>query len=142
MRRFGFALIFAALFFAAFAGPARAADDQDCFDFPSQAAAQQHLRQDPSDPDNLDPDGDGIACETNAAPFDTVPVNTNATVVRQPASTTTTAPITTTTTVVATDDLANSGPPAFVWAIAALGAAAVLAGSSMRGRRAEGAHWV
>ncbi len=141
MRRFGFALIFAALSFAAFAGPAQAVDDQDCFDFPSQAAAQQHLRQDPSDPDKLDPDGDGIACETNAAPFDTVPVNTNATVQRQPATTTTTV-ATTTTTAVASGDLANSGPPAYVWALAVAGIAAVLGGSSMRGRRAEGAHWV
>jgi hypothetical protein len=141
MRRFGVAVIFTALCIAAFSGRAWAqADNQDCFDFPSQAAAQQHLRADPSDPDNLDPDRDGIACETNAAPFDTVPVNTSATVVRQPAATTTTTVATTTTTVAS--DLANSGPSAFIWAVAAAGAVAMVAGFSMRGRRAEGAHWV
>ena len=38
-----------------------------CEDFDSQAEAQQHLRDDPSDPDELDEeegDDDGIACET------------------------------------------------------------------------------
>jgi hypothetical protein len=39
------------------------ANDQNCSDFPSQAAAQAHLGQDPSDPDNLDADDDGVACE-------------------------------------------------------------------------------
>lgn len=38
-----------------------------CEDFDSQAEAQQHLREDPSDPDILDEEegeDDGIACET------------------------------------------------------------------------------
>jgi Excalibur calcium-binding domain len=39
------------------------ANDQNCSDFPSQAAAQAHLGQDPSGPDNLDADDDGVACE-------------------------------------------------------------------------------
>jgi hypothetical protein len=38
-------------------------DDEDCEDFPNQRAAQQHYRQDTSDPDDLDGDNDGIACE-------------------------------------------------------------------------------
>jgi hypothetical protein len=38
-------------------------NDQNCDDFPSQAAAQAHLAADPSDPDNLDADDDGVACE-------------------------------------------------------------------------------
>jgi LPXTG-motif cell wall-anchored protein len=50
------------------------ANDQNCSDFPSQAAAQAHLRADPSDPDGLDGDADGIACESNPAPFDRTPV--------------------------------------------------------------------
>jgi|SRR5215211_7369853 len=50
------------------------AGDQDCSDFASQAAAQAHLRADPSDPDGLDSDNDGIACETLGAPFDRNPV--------------------------------------------------------------------
>jgi hypothetical protein len=40
------------------------AGDQDCDDFASQAAAQAHLEADPSDPDGLDADDDGVACET------------------------------------------------------------------------------
>jgi hypothetical protein len=36
---------------------------QDCEDFASQAAAQDFLDDDPSDPAGLDGDGDGIACE-------------------------------------------------------------------------------
>jgi hypothetical protein len=39
-------------------------DDLDCEDFGSQQAAQQHLNADPTDPDNLDADNDGLACET------------------------------------------------------------------------------
>jgi hypothetical protein len=50
------------------------AGDQDCSDFDSQAAAQAHLRADPSDPDGLDSDSDGIACESLGAPFDRTPV--------------------------------------------------------------------
>lgn len=57
------------------AAPASAQDDQNCDDFASQAAAQAHLREDPSDPDGLDGnDNDGIACEDNPAPTDFDPV--------------------------------------------------------------------
>ena len=42
------------------------AGDQDCADFSSQAAAQAHLEADPSDPDGLDADNDGVACENFA----------------------------------------------------------------------------
>jgi hypothetical protein len=38
-------------------------DDRDCADFASQADAQAALDAEPSDPDNLDADDDGIACE-------------------------------------------------------------------------------
>ena len=48
------------------ASPALAQErDRDCPDFPSQAAAQRHLQSQPSDPDRLDADNDGIACETH-----------------------------------------------------------------------------
>src|SRR4051812_46520285 len=53
----------------------KALADMNCPDFPSQAAAQQHLRSDPSDPDGLDRDRDGIACESNPAPYDKQPVD-------------------------------------------------------------------
>jgi LPXTG-motif cell wall-anchored protein len=66
-------LVFGALVVAAPAALAQA-NDQNCSDFPSQAAAQAHLRADPSDPDGLDGDSDGIACEGNPAPFDRTPV--------------------------------------------------------------------
>jgi LPXTG-motif cell wall-anchored protein len=67
-------LVFGALVVAAPAALAQAGD-QDCSDFASQAAAQAHLRADPSDPDGLDgSDNDGIACESNPAPFDRTPV--------------------------------------------------------------------
>jgi hypothetical protein len=79
-------LMVAVVAVAALASPAWAqANDQNCSDFASQATAQAHLRADPSDPDGLDAHpgpadgndqagGDGIACESNPAPFDREPV--------------------------------------------------------------------
>jgi hypothetical protein len=44
--------------------PALAQSDQyDCASFGSQDSAQAELERNPSDPSNLDPDGNGIACE-------------------------------------------------------------------------------
>lgn len=40
------------------------AEDLDCSDFATQEEAQAVLDQDPSDPHQLDGDGDGIACES------------------------------------------------------------------------------
>jgi hypothetical protein len=68
--------VFAVVGLFAFAGPV-AAQDRDCPDFPSQAAAQAVFNQDPyNDPYGLDgPIGPGfegvqyLACESNAAPF-------------------------------------------------------------------------
>src|SRR5829696_7879766 len=37
-------------------------DDLDCEDFETQEEAQATLDQDPADPNNLDPNHDGIAC--------------------------------------------------------------------------------
>lgn len=50
--------------------PAAAAQAKDlnCSDFGTQAAAQRHLNADPSDPDNLDTDHDGVACESLPCP--------------------------------------------------------------------------
>lgn len=45
------------------------AGDLDCSDFASQAEAQENLA--PGDPDGLDADSDGIACETNPCPCTT-----------------------------------------------------------------------
>jgi hypothetical protein len=49
-------------------------DAYNCANFSSQAQAQAVLRADPSDPNRLDADNDGIACESNRLPRDTVPV--------------------------------------------------------------------
>ena len=49
-------------------------DAYNCADFTSQAQAQAVLRADPSDPNRLDADKDGIACERNKAPFDPEPL--------------------------------------------------------------------
>lgn len=38
--------------------------DLDCGDFPYQQDAQAHLSAHPGDPDRLDADGDGVACES------------------------------------------------------------------------------
>ena len=50
------------------------AQARTCGSFPSQAAAQQAYRADPVGLRNLDADRDGIACESNRCPCDTVPV--------------------------------------------------------------------
>lgn len=39
------------------------AQDLDCTDFATQAQAQAVFNQDPSDPNRLDSDNDGVACE-------------------------------------------------------------------------------
>lgn len=45
------------------------AEDSNCADFPNQAAAQIALDLDPSDPNQLDADDDGQACEDHFADF-------------------------------------------------------------------------
>lgn len=44
------------------AGAADESEDLDCAEFATQEEAQEVLDEDPSDPYNLDPNGDGIAC--------------------------------------------------------------------------------
>jgi hypothetical protein len=46
------------------ASPAFAQDDLNCEDFTYQEQAQAVFDQDPSDPNGLDADNDGIACES------------------------------------------------------------------------------
>ncbi len=46
------------------AGVASAQDDRNCADFATQAAAQAVLVADPTDPNRLDADDDGYACES------------------------------------------------------------------------------
>src|SRR5581483_3814864 len=75
MRRVALAAVVFGAFVIGLAKPAYA--DLNCSDFPNQAAAQAHLRANPSDPDRLDADRDGIACERNRCPCDKTPVNRN-----------------------------------------------------------------
>ena len=49
-------------------------DRCNCSDFESQVQAQAILRSDPTDPNRLDRDRDGLACESNPGPFDRRPV--------------------------------------------------------------------
>lgn len=48
---------------------AQTGGDLDCVDLPSQAAAQARLKDNPSDPDGLDPENNGVACEFVPAPY-------------------------------------------------------------------------
>jgi hypothetical protein len=45
------------------ATPSPSFSDRDCADFDSQPEAQEVLEDDPSDPNGLDGDSDGVACE-------------------------------------------------------------------------------
>jgi len=58
--------VIAALFTITGAAPSAASHsgDRDCSDFQYQEDAQAHLNAHPSDPDGLDADDDGVACET------------------------------------------------------------------------------
>ncbi|WP_107767110.1 thermonuclease family protein [Nocardioides terrigena] len=71
MRRFLSTLIAIAAVVAALlttTAPAQAVKDLDCGDFPNQAAAQTNLNNNPSDPNGLDSEGDGRACESLPCP--------------------------------------------------------------------------
>jgi hypothetical protein len=59
-----FAPLFMAFALFAFAPAVSAQQDLDCRDFATQEEAQAVYDADPSDPNGLDRDNDGIACET------------------------------------------------------------------------------
>jgi hypothetical protein len=61
----GVLLVVALVSISALGSPAWAQDDDlNCEDFPSQAAAQREYEKNPqNDPNNLDADNDGQACE-------------------------------------------------------------------------------
>jgi hypothetical protein len=65
----------------------------NCSSYSSQAAAQAAYRANPIGLRNLDGDGDGVACESNRAPFDREPVR-NVQVPATTGSTAATAPAT------------------------------------------------
>lgn len=77
MRRLLYLATLSMLVVALTANVAFAQGDLDCDDFDSQAEAQQTLREDPSDPNGLDAENDGVACEVTDYPNperDEVPV--------------------------------------------------------------------
>jgi hypothetical protein len=63
MRRSAAAGVLATGVLVLFAGPASGSIDLDCGDFPDQATAQAVLEANPDDPNGLDADDDGQACE-------------------------------------------------------------------------------
>ena len=63
MRRTAAGVLVTAVLTLATAGTANAATDRDCPDFASQAEAQAAFDAVPGDPERLDADNDGIACE-------------------------------------------------------------------------------
>lgn len=68
MRRLLYLAALSMLVAALTANVAFAQDTLNCDDFDSQAEAQAELRADPSDPNGLDAENDGVACETT--PYD------------------------------------------------------------------------
>ncbi len=74
-----FALVFG---FTASAG----AQDLDCDDFATQEEAQANLNANPSDPNNLDRDNDGIACENLPSGGGTTSSGTTAGTSRMPST--------------------------------------------------------
>lgn len=58
-------VVLAATASALFTGTASAQADRDCPDFATQAEAQAAYDAVPGDPERLDRDGDGIACESD-----------------------------------------------------------------------------
>ncbi len=96
--------------------------DLDCADFASQAEAQATFNADPSDPNGLDADGDGIACEEN------VPTTPTATQYTPPTTTapTTTAPTTTAPTTTAPTTTAPTATTTTTTALPATGGPSLL----------------
>jgi hypothetical protein len=64
LHRCAVAIVLTAGMSVPLAGTALAAPDRNCPDFATQAEAQAVLDADRSDPNRLDDDNDGIACET------------------------------------------------------------------------------
>ena len=89
--------------------PALAQEDQyDCASFGSQESAQSELDRDPRDPNNLDPDGDGQACDD----YDYGGTSTNSASPSSSASPTTTSSPESTTSSASPSSDASASPQA------------------------------
>ena len=118
---------------------AGAQDIFNCDNFRSQEEAQAELNRDPSDPNGLDADGNGIACEElpSRGPVATNTTLAEGTTTTIPSTSTTvgsSAPATTTTT---TPELATTGPqtaPLSLTGTTLVGLGAVMAMYSYRRR--------
>ena len=65
LRRTTVTVVLAAVAGLAIPGVASAQPDRDCPDFASQTDAQAALESRPGDPERLDADNDGVACESH-----------------------------------------------------------------------------
>lgn len=68
-------------------------DAQNCSDFPYQEDAQAVYDANPADPNNLDADNDGIACEENAHRPTTPPTQTDSGPATETATPSASAPV-------------------------------------------------
>jgi hypothetical protein len=103
----GGSLVFLVILAACFAHKAAAQDDLNCSDFTYQEEAQAEYNRDPSDPNNLDADNDGIACEDLPSGGNGTTTTTGTTTTG--TSTTSTTGTTTDTTTGTTDTTLTTG---------------------------------
>jgi Excalibur calcium-binding domain len=95
-------LMFLVVLATCFAQEAAAQDVFNCSDFTYQEEAQAVFDRDPSDPNNLDADNDGIACESLPSRPNGTTTTTGTTTGTSTTSTTGTTPVTTTGTTATT----------------------------------------
>lgn len=116
-------------------------DLHNCSDFASQAEAQAHYRLNPSDPDKLDTDSDGIACESNPVPKDLVRVTQASSATPMATATVTQAP-----SVGGTGAIAGGAPPPASGGIALFvfggGSSAQLVAAACPASSSAAAFWV
>jgi hypothetical protein len=105
-------LMFASTFalISVYADEAAGQTDLNCSSFATQEEAQAELNRDPSDPNNLDADNDGIACEELPSGTGTTGTSTTGTSTTGTTTGTTTAPIAESGSCRVVDTFSGSGP--------------------------------
>src|SRR5215203_606548 len=107
------AFAFTFTYISFYADKAAAQTDLNCSSFATQEEAQAELNRDPSNPNNLDADNDGIACEelsSGTGTTGTSTTGTSTTGTRGTTTGTTTAPITESGSCRVVDTFSGSGP--------------------------------